>query len=32
MKGGKISSLKKKGRDKKVELPNVNIERKRGRK
>ena len=32
MKGGKISSLKKKGRDKKVELPNVNIERKRGKK
>ena len=32
MKGGKISSLKKKGRDKKVELPNVNIERKRSRK
>ena len=32
MKGGKISSLKKKGRDKKVELSNVNIERKRGRK
>ena len=32
MKGGKISSLKKKGRDKKVEFPNVNIERKRGRK
>lgn len=32
MKGGEISSLKKKGRDKKVELPNVNIERKRGRK
>ena len=32
MKGGKISSLKKKGRDKKVELLNVNIERKRGRK
>ena len=32
MKGGKISSLKKKGRDKKVELPNVNIERKWGRK
>ena len=32
MKGGKISSLKKKESDKKVELSNINIKRKRGRK